>query len=397
MTPTPTRLVQVVSVGTNSTCALASNRLWCWGENGKGQLGNKSNVDVRDAAVAVNVLRSDGSELPGPIKQFSVGMGYNPSTGGGYHSCAIDATNQLWCWGNNALGQLGNGTNTISNYAQLVKKNATTTLTNVTEVDVGLEHTCAIASGFVYCWGASWFGETGQPGNGPPNYDLDPIVVNDSSGQPFTGASNISVGQRTSCVIKSGNVWCWGVNREGELGNGSSVGSSTIPVRVIKSDNTALTDVNLLSVGMFHICAKTTANTVWCWGMNNAGQLGNGNLTNQYRAVQVLKSGSVPLTAVLDISSGDEHTCARLSTGVWCWGNNVNGQLGDGTTKQSSIPVQVKLMSGAVLANVTGMSAGSAYNCAVANSKALCWGKNLSGQLGDGTVIDKLKAFINGL
>jgi alpha-tubulin suppressor-like RCC1 family protein len=351
---------------------------------------------VNDAAVAVNVLKSDGSELPGPVKQIITGVEGTTGT----HSCAIDATSQMWCWGNNYYGQLGNGTRTNSNYAQLVKKDATTTLTDVTDIALGLEHTCAIASSLVYCWGSSWFGETGQPPTGGATiaFNTYPTVVKDSLGAPLTGFSKIGAGQRTTCGIKSGSVWCWGINREGELGSNLGGIQSTAPVLVKKSDNTALTGVNKLSVGMFHICASITDGTMWCWGANDQGELGNGLIeTGRFTAVQVLKSAGVPLTGVLDISLGDIHTCASLSTGMWCWGYNNYGQLGDGTKTQRSYPVQVQLSSGAVLTNVTVISAGAEYTCAVANAKALCWGINGVGQLGDGTFIDKLKAIINGL
>ena len=388
-------MVQVVSAGYTSTCAIASYRLWCWGTNDVGQLGNKSKVAVPNAALAVNVLQSDGTQLPGQIKQISTGVEGSE----GPHSCAIDSLNQLWCWGKNDFGQLGIGTTVDSNYAQQVKINSTTNITNVTDISVGLQHTCAIASGTVYCWGSSWFGETGQSPTTPISGLNYATIVKDSLGASLTGATKIAVGQRTSCAIKASTVLCWGINREGELGNGLG-GDSTVPVLVKKNALDNLTGVTNLSVGQFHICATTTDKTMWCWGENAKGQLGVGviNLTGGLRyASLVLKSVGNSLTGVLDISLGENHTCARLSTGMWCWGSNTYGQLGDGSKTQRSYPVQVALLSGGLLSNVISISAGRQYTCAVANSKALCWGSNSFGTLGDNTTVDKSKAIINGL
>ena len=393
--------MQVVNAGTGSTCAIANDRLWCWGSNGRGQLGNKTNTNAINAAVAVNVLQSDSTELAGPIKQVSNSVQGN-------HSCAIDASNQLWCWGFNIYGQLGIGTQAAdpdgamnaanSNYAQRVKIDATTFLTDITTVSTGLQSTCAIAAlGKVYCWGASWFGETGQEGGSPPTVNSYATVVNASAGVPLTGFTKIGVGQRHSCGIKDGNVWCWGLNDKGELGNGGNT-DSRYPVQVKKVGGTALTGVTNLSVGQYHGCATTTDQTMWCWGNNEYGQLGLGTASSAVTlATQVLQKAGVSLTGVLDISLGGSHTCARLSTGIWCWGQNLMGQLGDGTKVDKKFPVQVKLASSAVLSGVTWISPGKQHTCAVANSKALCWGLNDTGQLGDNTTTNKVKAIINGL
>ena len=339
----------------------------------------------------MNVLKSDGTEVPN-LDQISI-------SGYGRHSCAIDDS-QLWCWGSNEFGQLGNGTTTNTNYAQRVKTSATTILANVTDVGVGTDTTCAIASGTVYCWGNGGYGGAGYIGQ--KSYAT---IVKDNSGIPFTGVSEIDVGQRHSCGIKSGSVWCWGMDREGELGNDEARVDTTVPVLVKKFDGTNLTGVDHISNGNFYTCALTTTGEMWCWGANGFGQLGDGTVlgngtdyaNGRNRAVQVLKRAGVPLTGVSDISSGGSHTCALINGGVWCWGKNDNGQLGDGTTTNRLYPVQVILTDGTPVTNATAISGGAAHTCAIANAKMVCWGDNSSGQLGDGTLIDKLRAIINGL
>lgn len=368
----------------NNTCVIANNRGWCWGGNGSGTLGNKTFVAAK---LPVNVLKSDGSEIPN-LRQIARNFR-------GAHNCALDASAQLWCWGNNNEGQLGDGINLAMggrNYAQLVKTNSSTTLANVTAASLGLESTCAIASDKVYCWGLSLFGETGYM-----DQRSYPTVVDDASGIPFTGASQIGSGQRHTCALKSGSVWCWGQGDQGQLGNSTTFLSSQVPVLVKKFDGTELTGVNQISNGQFYTCALTTAGAVWCWGMNTNGQLGDGTIINKSRAVQVKKSSSVLLSNVSEISAGGAHVCARISGAIWCWGGNSTGQLGNGTKVKQGYPVQVIMTSGTTLANATAISSGEGHSCAIANTKLVCWGGNVDGQLGDGTLIEKLKAFINGL
>jgi alpha-tubulin suppressor-like RCC1 family protein len=361
---------------------MADNRGWCWGANGVGQLGNTTNVN---ASLPGNVLMSDGTEVLDLDQIFS-----SPH---GAQSCAIDANAQLWCWGSNNFGQVGNGTTTNTYYPQLVKTSASTILANVTAVGLGFESTCAIASGTVYCWGNSSFGESGYIG-----LKSYATIVKDDSGIPFTGVSEISVGQRHSCALKSGSVWCWGLDREGELGNDEARVNSSVPVLVKKSDGTNLTGVDHISNGQFYTCALTTAGEMWCWGSNTLGQLGDGKVIDgRNRAAPVLKSAGVPLKDISEISTGAAHTCARINGEVWCWGYNNNGQLGDGTTTNRLYPVKVILTNGTPLTNATAISNGALYTCAIVNTRMLCWGDNQYGQLGDGTLIDKLRAFINNL
>ena len=152
----------------------------------------------------------------------------------------------------------------------------------------------------------------------------------------------------------------------------------------------------------------TSTGEMWCWGFNQFGQIGDGTTLEgtvnsssmppgRSRAVRVLRSAGVALTGITAIATGGNSSCAVISGAAWCWGLNDKGQLGNGTITNRLYPVQVISTDGTPLANIDDLSSGVEHTCAVANQKALCWGENSSGQLGDNTIIDKLRAFILGL
>ncbi|RLT21654.1 MAG: hypothetical protein DWI30_07320, partial [Chloroflexi bacterium] len=382
------KVIQKISTSGGFTCAIADTNGWCWGANTFGQLGNRTTTNAK---IPVRLVKNDTSALSN-LAQIDT------SADGG-HACAISTTNLLWCWGWNEVGQVGNGNSVDAKGAVQVRKNSTTPLDNVTGVSVGMQYTCALVSGQVYCWGYSIYGETGRIGIST----YATIVTN--NGSTFDGISEVSVGMRHTCALKSGNVWCWGFDGQGQLGNDDVFINTARPVMVKKSNGSDLANIAHISNGARHTCALTTTGEVWCWGLNEKGQLGDGTagttasgaLLTRPRAVQVLQSAGVPLTGVTAIDAGVSHTCAIISGETWCWGLNDKGQLGDGTTISRRYPVKVILTDGTPLATVTDISAGTAHSCAVANSKALCWGANGLGQLGDNTLINKLRAFINEL
>lgn len=211
-----------------------------------------------------------------------------------------------------------------------------------------------------------------------------------AAGAASPGVTAISAGEIHSCAVKAdGSAWCWGDNRSGQLGNGTAGPNmeQLNPGRVLRSSS-SLTDAASISAGRFHSCAVTSGGAPWCWGENEYGHVGVGSTTDQLRAVQV-RQGKSALTGVSAISAGVDHTCARKTDGsAWCWVYNASGQLGDETTTNRLKAVQVRDAKGN-LKNVSAISAGEQHTCArKTDGSAWYWGDASGGQVGDGTTGD---------
>jgi len=274
----------------------------------------------------------------------------------------------VYGWGNNSFGQLGNGTTTGSSIPLKISS-----LTDVTAMAGGYLHSLALKSdGTVWTYG---YNSEGELGNGTTTNSSTPLQVSS-----LTGVTAIAGGEIYSLALKSdGTVRAWGYNADGELGNGTTT-SSSIPVQV--SQSSGLTNVTAIGGGAGHSLALKSDNTVWAWGANWSGQLGNNSTTSSSTPVSVNS-----LTGVTAIAGGWYHSLALKSDGtVWAWGNNYSGQLGDNTTTNRSIPVQVSGLSGVIaiageeLSNLALKSDGTVW----------AWGANWCGQLGNGTFNDSL-------
>ena len=197
-----------------------------------------------------------------------------------------------------------------------------------------------------------------------------------------------------NCAAKTeGTVFCWGVNNQSQLGDGTGTDRST-PVQVLGAGGVGvLTGVSAVTGGSEHTCARKADGTVWCWGRNDKGQLGDGTLTNRSTPVQVRGVGGVGfLTGVTRVHVGHKHSCAvRTDTSIVCWGQNTNGQVGDGTTTDRTSPVAVLGVGGVgTLSGVVEADGGETHTCALrSDASVVCWGRNNQGQLGDGTTTDR--------
>ncbi len=300
---------------------------------------------------------------------FSVAVTSEASTtlaGGGDHSLALKPDGTVWTWGLNDTGQLGDGT-TISRCIPVQVQN----LTNIVAVIGGrYNHSLALKSdGTVWAWGNNGHGQLGD------GYNIDryiPVQVEFlSDAKAIAGGGNHSLALRTD-----GTVWAWGYNNYGQLGD---ITSAVDRYTVIKVKN--LTDVVAIAGGGNHSLALKSDGTVWAWGYNGYGQLGDGTTTDRYTPVQVQN-----ISDVVAIAGGADHSLALKSDGtVWVWGCNGYGQLGDGTTIDRYAPVQVQNIS-----DVVAIVGGSYHSLVVKTDGTVwAWGYNDSGQLGDGTCTDR--------
>jgi alpha-tubulin suppressor-like RCC1 family protein len=239
-------------------------------------------------------------------------------------------------------------------------------------VSTGPSHSCEVTStGGVKCWGLNSHGELGD---GTTKSSSVPVAVVGLRSK----VSAVSVGLGYTCAVTSaGAVRCWGFNGHGELGDGTTR-SSAVPVGVVGLGSGAVG----VSAGWSHTCAVTRAGAARCWGQNAFGGLGDGTTESSAVPVAVTGLGS----RVVAVESGQFHSCAVTSAGgVRCWGYNADGELGDGTTSRSAVPVDVVGLG----SGVAEVSAGRYHSCAVTRAGAVrCWGRNPSGQLGNGSTAD---------
>jgi len=235
----------------------------------------------------------------------------------------------------------------------------------ITSLTSNISHSCISKGGAVACWGVSYAStSTIIRYSAVPYAPLSSGVLTVSSG-----------GLADYVIMQGGGLKSWGPNQYGQLGNGSTL-ASDVPVEV-----SGLTSgVARVAASLEFACARTAAGGVMCWGANDAGQLGSGTTTGSPSPVGVVGLQS----NVTAVATGDRHACALTTAGgVKCWGQNVSGELGNGSTTGSLVPVDVVGLS-----SVVRIAAGFRHTCAVKSSGAIaCWGDNSVGQLGQGTQV----------
>ncbi len=402
--------VTSVSGEQSHTCAIQNQKLYCWGYNGYGQIGD----GTRERRTKPKLV-ADGTETTKAFQNQNVTKVSN----GSVHTCAIQA-GRLYCWGRNEYGQIGDGTYGSTNYRNkpTLVADGTTGGTNafenqnVTKVSAGSDYTCAIQAGRLYCWGKNNYGRLGD-GN-TVNQHTKPKLVAD--GTETTNAfqnqnvTKVSTGVNNTCAIQAGRLYCWGDNTYGQLGDGTTGYTFNHRTPTLVANDTETTNafqnqnVTSVSTGYHHTCAIQNQK-LYCWGRNNYGQLGDGTTgnTNNRNKPKLVADGTETTNAFQNqniqmdsVSTGGNHTCAIQNQKLYCWGRNNYGQLGDGTTGNTNNRNKPKLVlsvSGAFQnQNVTSVSTGYHHTCAIQNQKLYCWGRNGSGQLGDGTTDNKKKA-----
>ena len=301
------------------------------------------------------------------------------------HNCVLTTDSGIKCWGDNVVGQVGDGT-TIERHAPTDVQGLSGP---VTAVDAGDAHTCALtADGHVQCWGRN---EHGQLGRGTTNdlFTANPtpvdVCADEACEGPLLDIVFITTGDSHTCALTStGQAKCWGLNDHGQNGDAATT-SRSAPVDVVNPEGGFVS----LEAGAFHTCGLTESGGVMCWGKNGEGQLGDDRACYPDCTTPI---GVVGLdSGVASVVAAGLHTCAlKTDGGMMCWGFNFDGQLGhDSPDHISIVPVQVAgLESGVAAIAANGIFRG--HTCALMTSGGVkCWGDNAYGQVGDNSVTDR--------
>lgn len=320
---------------------------------------------------------------------------------GAHHTCAL-ADGNVSCWGLNDLGQLGVST-TLRSSAQPVPVDRSGVLAGkqVTALDAGARHTCAIADGAVYCWGSNMHGALGSGLNS--QWSSTPVAVDTSGVLHGKTVTHLSVGAHFTCVIADGLPYCWGRQYRGSLGHGDPTDfDQPRPVAVrITEELQGKVAVEIVT-GTSHACIRTADYVAFCWGDNRLGQLGiasSGDASAEPRLVRGSEHAARGhLRSVMMIGAGDDSTCAYArkpsdsSMKFHCWGSYLTGEPRDGLPPQGyswhEVPTAVDTGFGGGIALV---HAGR-VTCAAPTSWAVaaCWGEGHNGEIGDGYAEDRL-------
>lgn len=362
------RVQQMIDAGTDSNLQIA--------------MVLAANQQIRTTVTAGQNPALKLAEVVGEVKTALSGdsgvVPFQTISTGAQHTCAVADNGQVWCWGSNSHGQSGMDTG----FPAVTSPHKIDGIANAVDVSAHGSMSCAVrATGGVECWGNNQFGLLGI-GYASPGAHVLPAPVVGISDAVAVRADAYSSGPNITCVQHAGGgVSCWGVNAN--LGDGIDYRERTDydiknPVRSL------LSDVAELSVGYGYVCGRLSDGGVSCWGVNSSGQTGQpagfeGNLTTPMRTDWV--------NNVVELEVGGATSCVRTGDGkVWCWGGNTYGSVGNGTTGAAvTVPAEISALNGA-----RQLSLGWHFGCAVtSDAKARCWGLNSSGQLGDGTTINR--------
>ena len=418
--------VSMIAAGSGFSCAIHHGVAKCWGDNRSKQVGYEtpgalestvpmpvSGLTERVTFIGAGPASSCAVTAEGKAKCWGGALGLVPAevkadgalfttvTVGGESACGLTTAGAVMCWEiertmtASARAGLESGVYALSGgetfwcallssgtvkcwganeRGQLGVGNFMASATgsaleasDATAIDGGHSHACVqLASGKIKCWGWNAYGQLGL---GTSVCQSVPAELSKVNG----GATEVAISTTHGCAItNAGAVECWGRNESGQLGTGD-LASSVLPRQVTGLSSGATT----IAVGTSFSCAAVGGG-VKCWGKNNAGQLGVGSTTRAMESTPKDVSGLT--SAPTALTAGFEHVCAIVGSAAKCWGRNYEGQLGNGRGGQESVPGDVTgLQTG-----VTALRAGHSHTCAVVNGAAKCWGLNSQGQLGIG-------------
>ncbi|HEC85608.1 MAG TPA: hypothetical protein ENI48_10275 [Thioploca sp.] len=339
---TNAKIVDVVGCYEHTLILDEKGRVWAWGNNQLGRLGDGTTEDKTTPTLL--------SDLSG-VEALDCGYRF---------TVALKEDGTVWTWGENRFGQLGIGSTTD----QLVPVKVSS-LANVKAIAAGAGHIVVLKEdGTVLAWGHN---DAFQVGVSNTKKQLSPVLVNG-----LTGITAIAAGNNHSVALKNGEVWSWGSNSYGQFGNGTSNTKTSTPVKAY------LTSVTKIAAGYSRTFAVKNDGTVWSWGYNNSNcVLGDGTGLDRSSPVQVIN-----LTNVVDIAVGGDHVIAlKQDASAWVWGSNSEGQYGNGTTSYSKTPVPSTTFT-----DVVEINAGGAHSIFLREDSSV-WttGANNRAQLGDDT------------
>jgi alpha-tubulin suppressor-like RCC1 family protein len=343
-----------VTAGRDYSCGLTSDQLaFCWGANYAGALGNGT---------------ANQSLIPAAV---SGGLHFRQIDAGNEHACGVTTDNRAYCWGENQLGQLGDGSIT-----DRLSPRAVAGGLRFRQVSAGMLHTCGVTTDDrVYCWGWDGYGQLGDTAS--LNKQKRPVRVD--TGRRFR---SVSAGGRHTCGVTTDNrAFCWGDGSTGQIGDGLIVEKRTRPRAVAGGLVFREVVAQAQSTSGGYSCGVTTDNKAYCWGLNFDGQLGDGTTTQRVKPVAV--AGGIQFRG---LSLGERHTCGASTGNVaYCWGYNYYGQLGDGGPLGDAASVHLSPFAVTGGGQYAGVAAGVTHTCgARIGGAGYCWGANTAGQLGDG-------------
>jgi hypothetical protein len=330
---------QAVDAGDFDTCGLTPGGTYCWGN-----------------------WYAGADTVPHLID----GPAFVEISSGRFHTCGRTSAGEVYCWGFNQLGELGDGTFTDRPVPVLVSGGLT-----FASVSAGGFHTCGlVSSGAAYCWGG---GGAGDLGNAADTNSAAPVAV--AGGLTFR---SLSAGLSHTCAVTPADqAYCWGSGFAGELGNDAVAIGDTRNTPVTVSGGLSFSTV---SAGFNISCGVSTSQIGYCWG-NGEGGVGDGKFQ-----VEMTPAAVVDGLSFTAISAARSHSCGLVTTapGIQCWGANNTGQVGDGTTQPRLSGVLID--AGATPSVIT---VAETHSCALTASGLLCWGANDEGQIGDGTRVQR--------
>jgi len=331
------------------TCAInTGHSLYCWGENGNGQTGN---------GVA------GGTQLP--LRRVGAAGAWSSVAAGTSHTCGITTAKNLYCWGNNGNGQIGNGV-AGGNQLPLYRVGGVGVWTRVA---AGNTHSCGITTAMnLYCWGNNTFGQVGY---GAPAGNQLPLFRVGGTGI----WNNIVAGSFHTCGITTAkNLYCWGSNTYAQIGDGDDNENQRPLARI-----GGVGVWSSIAAGAQHTCGITTAKNLYCWGYNAYGQTGTGSSGPDQTVL--LRVGAAGVWS--SVTGGGNHTCGiTTAKNLYCWGYNAAGQTGTGATSEKQLSLHRVGAAGVW----NGVAGGVNHTAGITTAKNLyTWGYNFSGQIGTGS------------